>query len=209
MNKEILYATNNPGKVFEVARFLEKEGIKIISPKDLGINIDPAETGETLEENAVLKVRAYREIEKERMILADDTGVMIDALGGEPGIHVRRWQDHQTKMSDRNIIDYCLKRLKNVPKEKRGASFRTVLALNWPDGRIEYFDGILQGEITEKADELKIEGFPFESLFFVPEWNEILGRARQLNPTIREKEGKLNHREKALKKVAMRLKEIS
>lgn len=206
MSKELFYATNNPGKKYEVSKHLSQSGIIIKTPDDYGINIDITESGNSLEENAILKVKIYSDLVKNKIILADDTGLEIEALKGEPGIHVRRWKDKKTRMSDQEIIDYCLEKMKGIPKKERGAQFRTVLALNVPGGEIEIFDGILKGYILEKAAIQKIEGFPFESLFFVPEWKMLLGEARQL-PAM-EKERLLNHRENAIDKAVPRIKEL-
>lgn len=206
MSREILYATNNPGKIIEVSKFLGHSGIKVVSPKDLGIDLDVPETGNTLEENAALKVKAYIKVSGRRIVLADDTGLEIDSLNGEPGIHVRRWKDGKTRMTDEEIIGYCLEQMKNVTKEQRGAQFRTVVALGLPSGEVETFDGTLRGVILETPANIRVEGFPFESLFFVPEWNMLLGEVHNLS--MEEKGIKIIHREKALKKSIPRVKEL-
>ena len=162
MAKELFYATNNPGKKFEVSRHLEFSGIKVVTPDDLNITIDVPETGNTLEENAELKTKAYARLLPDMLILSDDTGLEIDSLNGEPGVHVRRWRDGETRMTDREVIDYCIERMKGIPSDKRGAQFRTVLALGVPGGKIEFFDGKLRGVILEKPSVLRVEGFPFE-----------------------------------------------
>jgi XTP/dITP diphosphohydrolase len=139
-------------------------------------------------------------------VLSDDTGLEIDALNGEPGIHVRRWKDHQTRMGDQEIIDYCIHRMKGISPDQRGAQFRTILALKIPGGQTETFEGILRGTILEEPSTFRVEGFPFESLFFVPEWNLLLGDARQL--PVQNKQHLLNHRERALEKAATRIREL-
>lgn len=206
MLKEILYATNNPGKVTEVSKLLNHFGIRVVTPKDLNINLDVPETGSSLEENASLKARAYLLKSNGRIVLSDDTGLEIDALNGEPGIHIRRWKDGETRMSDEEIIEFCLQKMRSIPKEQRGAQFRTVLVLALTDGTIETFEGTLRGEILETSASLRVEGFPFESLFFIPEWNLILGEVHKLKAE--EKKGRLNHREKALQKAIPRIKEL-
>lgn len=206
MSHELLYATSNPGKIIEVSKLLEYNGIEVVSPKDLGIDLDVPETGNTLEENATFKAKTFLEVSGGRVVLSDDTGLEIDSLNGEPGIHVRRWKDGQTKLTDEEVIDYCMEKMDGIPKEKRGAQFRTVLVLAAPDGKIETFDGILRGTILEKPADIRIEGFPFESLFFIPEWNMLLGQVYQLKAE--EKEGRLNHRERALQKAILRIKEL-
>ena len=206
MLKEILYATNNPGKIAEISKFLEHNGIRVVSPKDLGIDLDVPETGYSLGENARLKVKAYLEVSGRRIVLADDTGLEIDSLDGKPGIHVRRWKDGQSRMGDEEIIEYCLDQMKNVAKDQRGAQFRTVVALALPDDNVETFDGTLRGVILETPADIRVEGFPFESLFFVPEWNMLLGEIHSLS--MEDKGDKIIHREKALQKAIPRLKQL-
>lgn len=206
MSPELLYATNNPGKVNEVSKLLAHNGIKVVSPKDLSIELDVPEEGTTLEENATLKVKAFLLVSDGRVVLGDDTGLEIDALNGEPGIHVRRWKDGETRMNDEEIIEYAIERLKDVPKGERGAQFRTVLALALPSGEVELFDGILRGEILEKPAELRVEGFPFESLFFVPKWGMLLGEAHKMSA--QEQGERKNHRERALEKAVPRILEL-
>jgi XTP/dITP diphosphohydrolase len=154
-------------------------------------------------------------------ILADDTGIEIDALGGEPGIHARRWKDGKTRMSDQEVIKYCLVRMKGIPWEKRTAQFRTVIAIGipiskgqalrtqglaLPNEEIELFDGVLRGLILEKPAPLRIEGFPFESLFYIPKWKMVLGEAHQL--PVERKRRYLTHRERAVEKALLRIQSL-
>lgn len=172
---ELLYATGNPGKLEEVGKFLG-DAWTMESPKDLRLEVDVEETGETLEENALLKARAYRaEAPPGMIVVADDTGLEIDALGGEPGVKVRRWKDGETEMTDDEIVDYCLERMKDVPEGKRGAQFRTVIAVILPDGTEELFDGTLRGEIITNAEGTRIPGFPFRTLLYLPDIGKMLG----------------------------------
>jgi len=206
--KTLLYATTNPGKVMEVGKYLQSYGIPLVSPPQLGLTMEVEETGQTLEENAMLKVRAYLERAPDMVVLGDDTGVEIDALSGEPGIHVRRWKDHTTRLSDQEVINYCLERLHNVPSGQRGAQFRTVLALATPDGPIEYFAGILRGIIATDPAPLNIPGFPFETLFYVPEWGQLLGAVHDLTIEEKLRPGYLTHRECALQQAIPRLQDL-
>lgn len=198
--RSLVYATSNPGKVYEVSRHLEPSGFQVTTPFDRGVSIEVEEAGESLEENALLKARACREaLTTSDLIFADDTGLEIDALGGEPGIYVRRWRDRQTEMTDQELIEYTLERLADVPKGKRTAQFRTVIAVSWPDGREALVEGVLPGEITTKPADYHIKGLPFEGLFYVPEWGKLLGDTRQLNPE--EKAPYLSHRERAVQQL--------
>lgn len=207
MNLSLLYATTNPGKIFEVGKYLKQFDIELVSPTDVGLSIDIPETGATLEANAAMKVRAYINAGVDMLVMADDTGVEIDALDGEPGIHVRRWKDGETRMSDQEVIDYCLDRMKGIPKIRRGAQFRTVIALGVPvDTRIELFDGTLRGVILEKPAPLRIEGFPFESLFYIPKWKKVLGEVHQ--SPVEKKRRFLTHRERAVEKALPRIRSL-
>ena len=196
--RRLLYATSNPGKLAEVRAILRGMGIAMLSPADVGLNLDVPEPGATLEENARLKVLAYLERlpAGEVVVMADDTGVEIDALGGEPGLHVRRWVGEE-RMSDEAIIATCMARLAGVPRERRGAQFRTAYAVGAAPEAIHVFEGTLRGIILEEPDPLRIEGFPFESIFYVPEWERLLGHVHQLPPA--EKARYITHRERALR----------
>jgi len=210
MTQRLLYATTNPGKVFEVRKILAAHGLGLLAPQDLGLSLDVDETGATLEENATLKARAYFDLARERgrdgalVVLADDTGLEIDALGGEPGIHIRRWIGR--KMTDQEIYDYTLERLANVPPGERGALFRTVIAIGTPAGSIELLEGRLRGEILVNPGPVQIAGFPFEALFYVPAWSRVLGEIYELPPA--EKASFLTHRERAIRAALPRLRAL-
>lgn len=202
----LLYATTNPGKLFEVSKYLAAFGIDLVSPAQAGVTSEVEETGQTLEENARLKATAYLARVSDMIVMADDTGVEIDALHGEPGIHVRRWQDHRTPLSDQAVIDYCMERLRGIPRGQRGAQFRTVIALGRPSGTIEFFDGILRGEIVETPAPLKLPGFPFETMLYVPEWGKLLGDIHELS--LEARRGYLTHRERAVQKALPHLQAL-
>lgn len=204
----VLYATTNPGKLMEVGKQLAAYGLSLVSPMQLGLMLDVEETGQTLEANATLKAKAYQEQAPHQVIIADDTGVEIDALHGEPGIHVRRWKDHRTAMSDQDIIAYCLERLRGMPPARRGAQFRTVIALQAPGQPLALFEGILRGVIAEQAAPLQYPGFPFETLFYVPEWGKLLGDVHALSIETKRQQGYWTHRERAVQQALPRLREV-
>jgi XTP/dITP diphosphohydrolase len=171
---KLIYATTNPGKFAEVQKIMAHHGLSIVSPAQLGIELEVDEPGTTLEENARLKAEAYLDlVPSGTIIIGDDTGVEIDALGGEPGIKVRRWKGY--KMSDEEIIEYCLARLAKVPSSQRGAQFRTVLAIAQNGRSIKYFDGILRGKILSAPKPARREGMPFWPIFYLPGLKMTLG----------------------------------
>ncbi|MDX1766053.1 MAG: non-canonical purine NTP pyrophosphatase, partial [Candidatus Saccharimonadales bacterium] len=124
---KLIFATNNPGKLEEISKFGAQHNIEVIGLTDAGISgLNPKETGATFKENADIKLRATLERVSEISVwvAADDSGIMIDALNGEPGVRSRRWNG--TNMTDQEIVDYTLERLRGVPYEQRGAKFKSV-----------------------------------------------------------------------------------
>lgn len=208
MTRRLLYATTNPGKVFEVRKIMAAHGLDLLAPQDIGLSLDVDETGVTLEENATLKARAYLDLVRERdsalVVLADDTGLEIDALGGEPGIRIRRWIGRP--MTDDEILSYTLERLADVPPGERGALFRTVIAVGTAPESIELFEGTLRGEILTQPALLRIPGFPFEALFYIPAWARVLGEVYELPSA--EKVSFLTHRERAIRAALPRLRAL-
>lgn len=171
---DIVYATTNPGKLAMVQNIFIHHHLKLQSLADYNIQVDIDEVGSSLEENAKIKAEAYLKLlPSNSIIIADDTGVEIDALGGEPGIKVRRWKGY--KMTDEEIIEYCLERMKDVPVGERSAQFRTVLAVATHDSPVKYFDGILCGEILLEPQLLRSEGMPFWPIFYIPKLKMSLG----------------------------------
>jgi XTP/dITP diphosphohydrolase len=211
MMRHLLYATTNPGKIMELGRLMQRAGIAMRSPVEIGLALDVDEHGATLEENAALKARAYldhlvnRSEAENYVVLADDTGVEIDALGGEPGIKVRRWNG-SARMSDDEVLTTCLQRMAHVPPGQRGAQFRTVFALGVAGQPLEFFDGVLRGELLTQPDPLRIPGFPFESIFYVPEWHRLLGKIHELPAD--QKAHLLTHRDHAMNKALPRLRAL-
>jgi XTP/dITP diphosphohydrolase len=194
---DIVYATTNPGKFTEVSKLFAGHGITIKSAADYKVDIDVPETGTTLETNAILKAVAYRNTIKEDVIIvSDDTGLEIDALGGEPGIKVRRWKGY--KMSDDEIISYALERLKDVPEDKRTAQFRTVIAIAKKGLDTKVFTGILPGRIVTEPHAYREEGLPFQPLFYATDYNLMIYKIHQM--TNEEKFAKhiMTHRERAV-----------
>lgn len=203
MRKQILYCSNNKAKIWEVASVLKPNGIKVVSPKDLGIEEAVEEKGDTLKENARLKVEAYT---TNLVQMGDDTAFEIDALDGEPGIYVRRWLDKNGYLSDEELIALTLQKMKNVPEAKRGAQLRTVIALKDSLGKIEYFEGVLRGRVALDAKAPAIKGYPFGPLLFIDEWKMMLDDVLIMPENKRVKY--LTQRGKAVEKTKSRLKEL-
>lgn len=179
---------------------LKVPNITIYSLKDIGITADVEESGKTIGENALLKVKAYLPLVGDCIVLSDDTGLEINALNSEPGIHVRRWNGH--RMTDEEIIEYTIEQLKGIKKEERGAQFRTSIAVAIPGGEIQIFNGVLKGTILEQPRKERREGFPFDPLFYCEEWGLTLGEVHDLSTHQRDATQIHTHRERALQNVS-------
>ncbi len=164
----VLIATTNPGKLKEFARlFADVPDCRIISPNDVEIWREVAETGDTFEENALLKARAFREalppeaIRDGWWVLADDSGLEVDALEGAPGVHSNRWAGPNTTADYRNRL--LLKRMEGVPDAKRSARFRCVIAAISPSGDEILTEGTVEGRIAHEPR--GSGGFGYDPLF--------------------------------------------
>jgi XTP/dITP diphosphohydrolase len=201
----ILVATTNPGKLREYRHlFSEVPGSTVLSPNDAEVWIEVAETGDTLEENALLKARAMYEAmpqqakEEGWWVLGDDSGLEVDALGGAPGVHSNRWAGPNTTAEDRNHL--LLQRLEKVPDDQRTARFRCVIALISPDGQEHIVEGTVEGRIAR--DIVGSGGFGYDPIFELPGGK----RMAQLTP---DEKNALSHRGVAGKRVVEVLKSES
>jgi len=166
---KLLLATNNKAKVREYKDLLKDLLFELVSLAELGINTRVNEVGESLEENARLKATTLAR-ESQLLVLADDSGLEVDALGGEPGRLSARYAGEGA--SDKDRINYLLARLKDVPGEKRSARFRCVIAIARPDGEVELCSGECHGFITlEPRGE---EGFGYDPIFYLPELGKTM-----------------------------------
>lgn len=198
--KKILFATSNPGKLKEVTRVAREFSLDIVSPAELDLKIDVAEEGNTFHENAAKKAEAYVKALKDPCILVigDDSGIEIAALNNEPGVRTRRWNGQE--MTDQEIVDYCLEKMKKFKKSDREASFRTVLALSQYGEETKFFEGILAGEILEHPDNRDLmPGLPFGVIFYIPEIKTLLQDLH--GKTLAKRDNFMTHRERALNEV--------
>ena len=169
MGWKLLLATNNQAKVREYKSLLQSLPLELVTLAEQGIITVVDEVGESLEENARLKA-ATLATESQLPALADDSGLEVDAIGGEPGRLSARYAGEGA--SDRDRIDYLLARLKDVPWEKRSARFRCVIAIATPDGEVELCSGECRGFITlEPRGE---EGFGYDPVFYLPELDKTM-----------------------------------
>jgi len=160
---KLLLATNNRGKARELKELLRELPLELVLPGELGITAEMAETGTTFEENAKIKATVLAK-RSGLLSLADDSGLEVDTLGGEPGPLSARYAGEGA--SDKERVDYLLAKLKGVPREKRTARFRCVIAIATPEGKVELCFGECQGLITfgPKGE----RGFGYDPVFYFP-----------------------------------------
>lgn len=196
MTDTIIFATSNEGKMREIRMILADLGKKIVSLKEAGIQVDIEENGETFEENAIIKVKALRPY-TDGIILADDSGLEVDYMDKQPGVHSARYMGEDTSYDIKNqaIID----QLDGVEGNARSARFVCVIAASLPDGTILTSRGTIEGQIAHKqAGE---GGFGYDPIVYVPEFGCTTA---QMTP---EQKNEVSHRGKALRAMKEQLKE--
>ena len=169
MIEQLLLATNNQGKVREYKSMLRGLPCQLVTLAEQGIVTSVSETGQSLEENATLKATAFA-AESHLLTLADDSGLEVDALGGEPGPLSARYAGENA--SDIERVNYLLARLKGIPREKRTARFRCVIAIAAPGGEVELCCGECPGLITLAPRGEK--GFGYDPIFYLPELDKTM-----------------------------------
>jgi len=166
---KLLLATNNQAKVREYRSLLKRLPFELVTPAEQGITTTVNEIGESLEENARLKATVLA-AESRLPAMADDSGLEVDALGGEPGWLSARYAGEGA--SDRDRVNHLLLRLKEVPWEKRSACFRCVIAIATPGGKVELCYGECRGFIT--FEPRGKHGFGYDPIFYLPELNKTM-----------------------------------
>ena len=190
MNKRIVFATGNEGKMREVRSILADMNVEVLSMKEAGIEIDVVEDGSTFEENALIKARAIASVCNE-IVLADDSGLEIDFLNKEPGVYSARYLGEDTPYSikNQNLLD----RLQGVPEEKRTARFVCAIAAVFPDGSQETVTAAMEGRIGHEAR--GENGFGYDPIFYLPEYGCSTAELSM------ELKNEASHRGKALRRM--------
>ena len=194
--ERLLIATRNQDKLSELASLLGGVPFRCVSLDEAGISEEVPETGSTLEENAVLKASGYAGLSG-MLTLADDTGLEVDALGGEPGVRSARYGPG----SPQDRIDLLLRNLGGVDPAGMTARFRCVIAITAPGGTPDLHEGVCEGRITreQRGD----GGFGYDPIFFVPE----LGRT--MSELTQNEKNRVSHRGIAARRAAAALKSLS
>jgi len=196
---KIIFATGNENKLREIREILGDLAEEVVSMKEAGVFVDPDETGKTFEENAILKAKACAEaaaasgrFAEGTLVMADDSGLEIDALGGEPGIYSARYLGHDTSYDEKNRK--ILERLKDVPEKERTARFVCAVAaviLHKPEDQVLVTRATMEGQIAYGI--AGANGFGYDPIFYLPEYGKT---SAEISP---EEKNAISHRGKALR----------
>ncbi len=196
MEHKLIFATANEGKMKEIRMILADLGLEILSLKEAGIRMDIKEDGSTFEENARMKARTVWE-NTGGTVLADDSGLVVDYLGGAPGVYSARYLGENTPYEIKNQA--ILDRLAEAKGEERAARFVCVIAGILPDGTEVCTEGKLEGRIAyEPAGD---GGFGYDPIFYLPEYQRTSAEL----PI--EKKNQISHRGRALEAMKIKLKD--
>lgn len=194
---KIIFATGNKGKMKEIRMIMEDLGLEIVSMKEADINVDIEENGKTFEENAYIKAETIAKLAKDAIVLADDSGLEIDYLNKEPGVHSSRYMGEDTSYEKKN--QHILDLLDGVEEEKRSARFVCTIAAVFPDGTKKVVRETIEGRIGHESK--GENGFGYDPIFYVPEFGCTTAELSL------EQKNQISHRGKALEKMKLGIRE--
>ncbi len=204
MKQLIIFATGNKGKIREICDIIEDPDITVLSMKEAGVAADPDENGSSFEENALIKARAVADVirrqkmdgtlsfdteETQVTVMSDDSGLVIDALGGEPGIYSARYLGYDTDYNYK--MEQIMKRMENVPEKERTARFVAAVGAVFPDGSEHVVRGAMEGVIAHGI--YGENGFGYDPFFYLPEYGKTSAEITE------EEKNAISHRGKALR----------
>lgn len=196
---KVVLASKNPHKLVEISKITEKFDIELVMESDLGVDVDVEETGTTFEENSFLKANAVMQATG-LPALADDSGIAVDALNGEPGVYSARY-GFDDSLDDWGRLQLLLKNTEHVPDGQRQAQFVCVITLVTPQGQVIQARGEVHGELLRTpAGE---GGFGYDPIFYYPPYGKSLA---EVSP---EEKNQVSHRANALKAFYEKLKEAN
>jgi len=194
---KFVVASANKGKIQEIKKVLEGTSLEVISMAEVGFNDDIDETGVTFEENAMIKAEAIAR-KVEAIVMADDSGLEVDALNGAPGVYSARYAGPDATDMDRVIK--LLGELTEVPDDKRQGRFVSAIAVVLPDGNRFIVRGTCEGVIAREPS--GSNGFGYDPVFYLPEFNSTMAELSM------EEKNKISHRGRALVKMVDKLREL-
>mgnify|MGYP003375999538 FL=1 len=192
MKQRIIFATGNEGKMREIRAIMAELGMEICSMKEVGANAEIVENGSTFAENARIKAQTIHMCCPNDIVLADDSGLIIDCLGGEPGIYSARYMGEDTPYEQKNAN--LIARVNASGDRERKARFWCAIAAVLPDGSVLETNGAMEGVIAEGEG-----GFGYDPILYLPEYQKT---SAQLSM---EEKNKISHRGKALESMKTEL----
>lgn len=195
---KMIAATNNDHKLIEIRDILKDTGVRILSLKDIGLDIEVEENGSSFEENALIKAREICKATGQAT-MADDSGLEVAALDGAPGIRSARYSGETGALKDKKNNEKLLANLEGVPAENRDARFCSAVAAVFPDGREFVVKGFVYGKIG--FAEAGHNGFGYDPLFIVDGYGKTMAELGA------EVKNKISHRSNALKEFVQKIKE--
>lgn len=189
--KRVIFATSNKDKMKEIRLLLSDVEVEVLSLQEAGIQVAIVEDGETFEENALIKVRVVGKEAAGAIILADDSGLEVDYLNGEPGVHSARYMGEDTPYSIKNQA--IIERLSHVVGEERSARFVCVIAALLPDGRTLTTRATIEGQIGYREE--GENGFGYDPILYLPEYHTTTAGLSM------EEKNQISHRGKALRQM--------
>lgn len=196
--KKLLVASNNEHKINEIKEILKDFPLEIISLKEAGIDIDVEENGNTFMENAHIKASEIYKLTDGCMVMADDSGLAVDILNGEPGVYSARYSGEHGNSKKNN--EKLLQNLKGIKFEDRKAKFVCAIELIINEEKVINVQGEIQGYIVET--ERGKDGFGYDPLFYIPEFEKTFAEMSS------DEKNSISHRGRALKKIQEKIKEI-
>jgi XTP/dITP diphosphohydrolase len=194
---KLLLASNNQGKIRELTFLISSDTWELTTPAQEGVEIKVKETGKTFEENAAIKAIAYARASN-LVTIADDSGLEVEALSGEPGVLSASYAGEG--VSDRERVDHLLAELSDVPWEKRSARFRSVIAIATPEDEVDLCPGECRGFIAlERRGE---NGFGYDPIFYLPEFGKTMAELDF------EEKNRVSHRGKAAREARLVLERL-
>jgi len=196
--KKLIVASNNKHKIEEIKDILSKFPLNIVSLKEAGIDVDVDETGSTFMENSFIKASEIYNLAKDSMVLADDSGLSVEVLGGAPGVLSARFAGEHG--NDKKNNQKLLELLKNYKPEERKAKFVCAMVLIKSSTEIVKVQGEVEGIIID--EERGHNGFGYDPLFYVPQFNKTFAEM------LGSEKNSISHRSRALEKLTMELVNI-
>lgn len=195
MKEKIVFATGNAGKIREIRMILADLGREIVTMREAGFSGEIVENGKTFKENAEIKAKAVWTVTG-GIVLADDSGLVIDYLHGEPGVYSARYLGEDTPYEEKNRI--LIERCKDAEGKKRSARFMCNIAAVLPDGRVLHTEAAMEGLIAEKP--AGTGGFGYDPILYLPEYGKTSAELTM------EEKNQISHRGKALELMKIELK---